>query len=255
MPAERPPRGRSPRPADYALRTRVWSAGRLLVLVVLLGITFATFFLASMRVATRAREVQVPDVRSQSLADANRILGERGLVLRIDSRRSDAKVPADHVIAQDPEPGAVLRPQRAVRVRVSDGQRDPVVPAVVGQAERTAEIVLAQENVEISSRAEIRTTSHPPGTIVGQDPGPKDRASSVALLVNRGERGVSYVMPDLIGTMGTSVIETLRRRGFRVVKSGEVPYPGLPPGVVVRQLPQPGYQVGEGDSVTIEVTR
>jgi serine/threonine-protein kinase len=142
-----------------------------------------------------------------------------------------------------------------VRVRVSDGQRDPIVPAVVGQAERTAEIILAQDNVEIAGRAEIRTTSYPPGTIVSQDPAARDRASSVTLLVNRGERGLSYVMPDLIGTNGSRVLEVLRRRNFRAVISGEVPYPGLPPGVVIRQTPQPGYQVGEGDSVTIEVSR
>ena len=255
MPADRLPKRRSPKYADSALRTRVWSAGRLLVLVVLLAVTFAAFFLASMRVATRAREVRVPDLRGVSLADANRLLIETSLVLRIDSRRSDATVPVDHIVAQDPEPGTVLRPQRPVRVRVSDGQRDPIVPAVVGQAERTAEIILAQDNVEITGRAEIRTTSYPSGTIVGQDPGAKDRASSIRLLVNRGERGLSYVMPDLIGTLASRVVEGLRRRGFRVVISGEVPYPGLPPGVVIRQTPQAGYQVGEGDGVTIEVSR
>jgi serine/threonine-protein kinase len=255
MPATRLAKGRPPKPVDSHLRTRVWSAGRLLVLAILLALTFATFFLTSMRVATRAREVRVPDVRGQSLAEANRVLTETGLVLRIEARRSDPTMPADHIVAQEPEPGAVLRPQRPVRVRVSDGQRDPIVPAVVGQAERTAEIILAQDNVEIAGRAEIRTTSYPAGTIVGQDPGAKDRASSITLLVNRGERGVSYVMPDLIGALGARVVDALRKRGFRVTISGEVPYPGLPPGVVVRQMPQPGYQVGDGDAVTIEVSR
>jgi beta-lactam-binding protein with PASTA domain len=221
----------------------------------LLAITFATFFLASMRVATRAREVQVPDLRGRSVADANRALSDAGLVLRIEARRSDAKVPVDHVLAQEPEPGTVLRPQRAVRVRVSDGQRDPVIPQVVGQAERTAEITLAQENVEIAGRAEIRTTSYPAGTIVSQDPPAKDRAPAVTLLINRGERGQSYVMPDLIGTLGSRAVEILRRRPFRVNIGAEVPYPGLPPGIVVRQVPLPGYQIGYGDPITLEVSR
>jgi beta-lactam-binding protein with PASTA domain len=255
MPATRPKPGRSPKPAEHQLRTRVWSAGRLLVLAVLLGITFATFFLTSMRVATRAREVAVPELRGRPLADVNRTLADAGLVLRIEARRPDAKVPIDHVLEQDPAPGTVLRPQRAVRVRVSDGQRDPVVPAVVGQAERTAEIILAQENVEIAGRAEIRTTSYPAGTIVGQNPPPKDRAPAVMLLVNRGERGQSYVMPDLIGTLEARAIEVLRRRPFRVVVGARVPYPGLQPGVIVQQMPRPGYQVGFGDTVTLEVSQ
>ncbi len=255
MPADRLPPSRAPKPADSVLRTRVWSAGRVLVLGMLLAITFATFFLASMRVATRAREVQVPDLRGRSVADANRALSDAGLVLRIEARRSDAKVPVDHVLAQEPEPGTVLRPQRAVRVRVSDGQRDPVIPQVVGQAERTAEITLAQENVEIAGRAEIRTTSYPAGTIVSQDPPAKDRAPAVTLLINRGERGQSYVMPDLIGTLGSRAVEILRRRPFRVNIGAEVPYPGLPPGIVVRQVPLPGYQIGYGDPITLEVSR
>ncbi len=255
MPADRLPRSRSPKPADSALRTRVWSAGRLLVLALLLAITFATFFLASMRVTTIAREVQVPDLRGRSLPDANRTLTDAGLVLRIEARRSDARVPIDHVLAQDPEPGTVLRPQRAVRVRVSDGQRDPVVPPVVGQAERTAEITLAQENVEIAGRAEIRTTSYPAGTVVSQDPPAKDRAFAVTLLINRGERGQSYVMPDLIGTLGSRAVDVLRKRPFRVVIGAEVPYPGLPPGIVVRQVPQPGFQIGHGETITLEVSR
>jgi serine/threonine-protein kinase len=256
MPAEtRPKPARPSKPADSPLRTRVWSAGRLLVLVVLLGITFATFFLTSMQVATRAREVAVPDLRGQPLAEANRALTDAGLVLRIEARRSDAKVPLDHVLEQDPAPGTVLRPQRAVRVRVSDGQRDPVVPVVVGQAERTAEIILAQENVEIAGRAEVRTTSYPAGTVVGQDPPAKERARAVTLLVNRGERGQSFVMPDLIGTVETRALEVLRRRPFRVGVGARVPYPGLPPGIVVRQMPQPGYQIGFGDTVTLEVSQ
>ena len=56
------------------------------------------------------------------------------------------------------------------------------------------------------------------------------QAKPVALLINRGERGQSYVMPDLIGTLGSRAVEILRRRPFRVNIGAEVPYPGLPPG-------------------------
>jgi beta-lactam-binding protein with PASTA domain len=62
-------------------------------------------------------------------------------------------------------------------------------------------------------------------------------------------------MPDLIGTLGSRAVDVLRRRPFRVTIGAEVPYPGLPPGIVVRQMPQPGYQVGFGDTVTLEVSQ
>jgi serine/threonine-protein kinase len=237
------------------LGARVWTVGRLLVLVAALGLTFGAFFLTALRVASHARDVAVPDVRGRSITDATAALAQAGLVLKVDLRRADPKVPIDHVLGQDPAPGSVIRRQRSVRVRVSDGQRDPVLPSVVGQPERTAEMTLAQDKIEIGSRLDVRTANYAADTVIGQDPAPRGRSATVALLVNRGEGGVSYVMPDTIGAVGSRVVDILRRKGFRVSVSAEVPYPGLPPGVVVRQTPQAGFQVGYGEAVQLELSR
>jgi beta-lactam-binding protein with PASTA domain len=138
---------------------------------------------------------------------------------------------------------------------VSEGQRDPVVPDLVGQPERTADIVLAQDQIQIANRAEIGTARYPAGVVVAQDPAAQDRSARVSLLVNRGEGGVTFVMPDVIGTLGLRTVDILRRRGFRVSVTAEVPYPGLPPGVIVRQTPQAGFQIGYGDPVQLEISR
>ena len=256
MPAERPQRRRpAPSASPRPLRRRAWSVGRLLLLAAGLSITFVAFFFTAMRVTNRAREVKVPDIRGQALDEAKSALSNVGLALRIDQRRADPKVALDHVLSQEPEPGTVLRRQRAVRVRVSDGQRDPVVPVVVGQAERTAEIVLGQDQVGIAGRDEIYSATYPTGTVVAQDPPAKNRAANVTLLVNRGERGASYVMPDLIGVNGDRAADILRNRGFRVAVVGSNPYPGVAAGVVIRQSPQAGFQIGPGEPVSLEVSR
>jgi len=232
----------------------MWGAGRILLLAGGLSATFGIFFLTGMSVANRAREVEVPDVSGASIDDATAQLATVGLGLRIDGRVGDPTVPRDHIIEQDPVPGTVLRRQQAVRVHVSEGQRDPIVPDVIGQADRSAEILLTQESIQ-PSRIEIRSTSYPEGTIVAQDPAPESRSAAVSLLVNRGEQGISYVMPDVIGTRARDVVELLRRRGFRVTVGAEVPYADLPPGIVIRQSPQAGFQVGYGEAVLLEVTR
>jgi serine/threonine-protein kinase len=222
-------------------------------MAIALSVTFGAFFLTGMRVANHAREVKVPDLRGQSLADANRSLSSVGLVLKVDQRRGDPKVPVDHVLSQEPDPGTVLRRQRAIRVRVSDGQRDPVIPAVVGDAERTAEMALSQEGIQIGGKATIRSGDYEP-VIIAQDPPAKGRGATVSLLVNEGEHGTSFVMPDVIGTPSGRVVDILRRRGFRVTVGAEVSYPGLPPGIVVRQAPQAGFQIVDGETVVLEVT-
>jgi beta-lactam-binding protein with PASTA domain len=101
----------------------------------------------------------------------------------------------------------------------------------------------------------VRTASYPAGTVIAQDPPGKERSGQVSLLVNRGDVGATFVMPDVIGTLGVRVVDILRRRGFRVTIGADVPYPGLPPGVIVRQTPQAGFQVAQGDPIVLELSR
>ncbi len=91
--------------------------------------------------------------------------------------------------------------------------------------------------------------------MIAQDPAPGAHSATVALLVNRAERGASYVMPDLIGVDGDRASELLRRRGFRVAVVGTEPYPGAPAGIVIRQTPAGGFQVGPGEAIALEVSR
>jgi serine/threonine-protein kinase len=239
------------------VRQRVWTAGRLLILVAALGVTYGVFFLTAMRVASRAREVQVPDVRGKSVEEATNALAGVGLTARIDPvRRPDPKVAADHILVQQPEPGTVLRRQRSVRLHVSDGIRAPAVPDVVGKLERTAEIALADARVEVGARAEIRSPGYVSGSVVAQDPAPTERANAVNVLVNRGDEDERFVMPDLIGTPFDRVASILRSANFRIAISGSVTYPGVGAGVVVSQSPQAGFQLSrKTDLISVEVSR
>ena len=77
----------------------------------------------------------------------------------------------------------------------------------------------------------------------------------MSLLVNRGERAATYVMPDLIGVNGDRAAEVLRARGFRASVVGDHPYPGVPAGIVLRQNPQAGFQIAPGEPISLEVSR
>ena len=69
-----------------ALRTRVWSAGKLLVLAAGLVGTYVLFAIVAMRVAVRAREVRVPDLTGRTVPEATLIVAEQGLSLRVDEK-------------------------------------------------------------------------------------------------------------------------------------------------------------------------
>lgn len=239
-----------------ALTTRVWSAGKVLVLAGALVLTFLLSAAVGMKVALRTREVVVPALAGRTVNEATALLADAGLQLRVEEgRRLDPTMPAGQIVTQEPATGARTRRDRSVRVWVSAGPRSMVVPALAGESERTARLRVEQEGLELTGLAEIRSADYPPGTVVAQYPAAKSTSGEVALLVNRGERGARYVMPDLIGVNGARAADALRTRGFRVTVVGEHPYPGVPAGIVLRQNPQAGFQIAPGDPISLELSR
>jgi hypothetical protein len=238
------------------LKTRVWSAGKLLVLCGALLLTYVVFAAAGMRVALRTREVIVPPLTGMTVNDASATLAQAGLSLKVEEgRKVDPKVQAGQILVQDPPSGVRTRRQRSVRVWISAGPRSTIVPALVGESERSAQLRVTQDGFAVGPTAEIRSAEYTQGVVVAQNPAAKAKADTVSLLVNRGEREATYVMPDIIGVNSDRAADLLRARGFRVAVVGDHPYPGVPSGVVLRQNPQAGFQIAPGEPISIEVSR
>ncbi len=239
-----------------ALGTRVWSAGKLLLLVAALMATYVLFAAASMRLALRAGEVQIPDLTNRTAREATALATDAGLTIAVDdARRPDRQIAAGLVISQDPPAHSVARRRRRVRVWLSSGQRVARVPALIGGTERAANLRLAEGGLEVATVSEIRSQDYPADAVVAQNPEPDTAGEHVALLVSRGEQAVTYVMPDLIGVHGERAAQVLRSHGFRVAVVASTPYPGLMPGIVLRQGPQAGFQITPGEAISIEVSR
>ena len=239
-----------------AFRTRVYGAGKLLLLIGALLATYVLFAAAAMRVALKAREVQVPDLTNRTANEATSLAADLGLAVRLDdTRRPDPKIPTGRVLAQDPPPGTMTREQRSVRVWLSTGPRASTVPALTGETERSAQMRLSQDGLEEATLSEIRSASFPSDVVVAQDPPPNTPGSKVSLLVNRAEQATNYVMPDLIGVNGERAATLLRGKGFRVAVVASTPYPGVAAGIVLRQSPQAGFQIAPGEPISIEVSR
>ena len=239
-----------------ALTNRVWGAGKFLLLGGALLLTYLLFAAAAMRVALKTREVVVPELAGRSVNDATGVLAQWGLNLKVEEgRRTDPKVPVGQILAQDPQPGVRTRRERSVKVWLSAGPRSTIVPALLGDSDRAAQLRLQQEGLELAGISEIRSGEYPPDAVIAQNPEPKSNAPRVAVLVNRAERGATYVMPDLIGVNGDRAADLLRARAFRVAVVGDHPYPGVPAGIVLRQNPQAGFQISPGEPISLEVSR
>lgn len=239
-----------------AFRKRFWSVGKFLLLLSGLGATYALFAVVGMQYARTARQVPVPDLSGRTPTEATQALTSVGLTLRLEEQRRVHPTIASGLVAeQEPPPGITTRRQRSVRAWLSTGPFAGVVPALIGESEQGARRRLQEESLVLTEVSEIRSDQYPTGAIVAQEPPAQTRATTVSVLVNRGERGSTYVMPDLIGVQSVRAAELLRASGFRVTVVGDHPYPGLPEGIVLRHSPRAGFQIAPGESISLEVSR
>src|SRR5690349_13568701 len=148
-----------------AFSTRVWGAGKRLLVAGGLLLTYVLFFAAAMRLAIKARDVVVPALDGKTVTEATAILQASGLNLKVEeARRPDAKVAAGRILSQDPQAGTPTRRERSVKVWVSGGPRAATVPALVGESERTAQLRAAQDGLQLASIAEIRSGDYTAGS-------------------------------------------------------------------------------------------
>ena len=239
------------------LRTVLRFLGRNALLGAALVAVLGVSAVVTMRVVLSARDVAVPSLVGRALPDATARAARRALDIRVEGRRHDPSVPADHVIAQEPPPGRTLKMHRRVRVWVSLGSRRITVPPVEGQSVRTARIALEQAGLPLAHVVEVNASA-PEDTVLVQRPvsGETDApGDGAALLVSRGPGRAAYVMPDLIGRRADAVMTSLQAVGFKVTDVRYRTYPGVAPGIVLRQLPPAGHRVDPRTPLSLDVSR
>jgi len=226
------------------------------LLLAALAVTAALSAAVTMRAVLSAQEVIVPNVVGQRLASAGALVVHDGLKLRVEGKRHDALVPRGQIATQDPPAGSALKPNRSVRVWLSLGPRRLEVPPVEGESLRTARLTFNQARVPLGRVIEVSST-RPEGTVLLQRPPPGemgDVGEGVSLLISRGPGGLDYLMPDLIGQRGDPVLRWLAGAGWKTSVRYRS-YPGVAPGIVLRQTPSSGHRMSRRDPIGLEISQ
>jgi serine/threonine-protein kinase len=213
--------------------------------------------LLTMRTVLDTQQVEVPSLLGRTVPEAGQMASGRGLLVRIEGKRNDPRIPPDHIVAQEPPGGAALKSHRSVRVWLSLGPRKLSLPAVEGQSLRTARLAFDQARVEIARVAEVNDAADEGSVLVQHPPAGEVEIieGGISLLVSRGSSRRDYVMPDLIGRRADEVIAPLTAAGLKVADVRYRSYPGAGEGVVLRQSPAAGHRVSPHSTVSLEVSQ
>ena len=140
---------------------------------------------------------------------------------------------------------------------MSLGARRITVPRVEGQSVRTARIALEQAGLPVAHVVEVNDRAPEDQVLVQRPPAGETDVSGdgASLLVSRGGGRASFVMPDLIGQERRAVMGALHAAGFKVADVRYRSYPGVAPGIVLRQLPPAGHRVDPRTPLSLDVSR
>jgi serine/threonine-protein kinase len=208
--------------------------------------------------AVHSGTLAVPDLRGMTPETARQQAHDLGLDVDVDPAGVfSPSVPVGEIADQEPLPGFHVKTGSVVVVRESLGSERVSVPpvagdsvaAAIGRLEQAGLVVGTRVVVQGAGRGEGVLTSAPaPGTEV--PPG-----STVDLLVNATPRRPTWVMPSLLSSSEAEVARLCRAHQLRLGQVHEVPYPGLPPGLVLRQYPPAGSPMRQSDIVAVWVSQ
>lgn len=208
-------------------------------------------------ISLRSSAVKAPDLRGLEIGQATATLQESGLVARVQDQVFDPQIGVGRIARQRPPAGFELKRGASVLLYPSLGKEVQRVgelaelPLPLAEAEIENERLVLDRRCEVEGQADgvvVLAQSPPAGTMVA--PG-----SAVTLLVNRAARPRRYIMPEFVGSNESDVTRILRETGFQLADIQSVPYPGAPPGMVLRQDPQSGGSVNHGAVVALWVSR
>jgi beta-lactam-binding protein with PASTA domain len=229
---------------------------RLFLLSLILLVTALLSMVITMRFAIHRSETAVPTVIGLTEDDATRLAARNGLILVVESRYFSSDVAEGKIVTQVPQAGTRVRRGWRIRVAQSLGPQRAIIPNVVGQSRRAAEMNIARRALEVGTSATVHFPDAPPDQVVAQSPTAYANVSSpkVNLLVNAPANEQEFIMPDFTGRQLSEVFEAADAVGMRI-ESQPVDAPGNPPSAVVRQSPPPGTRVTTGSLIKLEVAK
>lgn len=239
-----------------AFRDRIEWMLRVGLLVFILTAAAFLSTVTAMRFAIRGREVDMPNLIGKSSADAQVMLQSRGLIMKVVDRVYNP-LPPNMVVRQSPPAGEHMKIAQDAHVVLSLGPQIVMVPALVGQSMRAAQILLLQAGLQLGEASSLDMPNGPTDTVLQQSPAAGTRATSprVDILVAEDEPATSYLMPKLLGITLPNAQRELSSAGLKLTRITYSVTPQWPKGTVVRQTPSVGAKVSEDSQISLVIAQ
>ncbi|MGW4617515.1 Stk1 family PASTA domain-containing Ser/Thr kinase [Streptomyces sp. NPDC004592] len=243
---EMPPPG--PRAARHG-RPRRGVFAVVLAVLVLFGVGTGVWYINS------GQFTKVPPLLAKTEAEARDRLGQAGLEVKQVKHAYSDTVTRGTVISSDPATGARIRSHDSVTLTVSDGPETVGVPDLRGVRLEKAQEQLTQHGLVAGMVTRAFSEDVPKGFVIGTDPEAgteRHGGSAIALTVSKGS---PVEVPDVTGSSIDDATAQLRDAGLEVKIADTRIMSAFEAGHVAEQSPGADKEVGEGDTVTLTISK
>lgn len=230
-----------------------------ILMTIMLAIIVTAIFFGYQKLTeffNRGGNILVPDFRGMHIVEVFKAKPDAIDIVRRDEK-FDAYHERDHVIAQYPEPGTVVRPGKKILLSISLGMQTVNVPDLTGSGMREVDLALLNSNLVVGNRSYMHSKSVPHDRVMNQSPLPSEEYGlnqDVDLLISLGSVPESHPLPNLSGLNLDEAKKRLKAWGFNFGRIFSKTATGRPKFQVISTNPAPYTSVRKGAVVSLLIS-
>ena len=197
------------------------------------------------------------DVTSMDIKSAMIMIKTSGFKATVTDTIYTSEMEPNIVLDQHPEAGSIVKKGRTVRLKISQVDKLVLVPNIVGQSQRSAELLLNKVGLKIGAISMEHSITYPNGVIVNQIPDSTKtlpKGYSVRVIISKGRSPNDIQVPTLFGLSKESAELELQKAGLRIGKIHYKQNEDLIPYTVLDQSIQAGTILEDSQSIDITVS-
>lgn len=239
------------------MKKRILLVSKVIGIIAFYSLVLALSIFFTMSILIKGEEIKAPDLLGKNLDEVYEIAARNGFFIKKVTGNYSRNYKPLTVIEQVPEPGVRIKLKSNVKIFITSELVEVIVPEITGYGFEESAKLIKESELKKRYVSYISSDSIPADFVISQSLEAGSRVplnSSIDILISKGKKEQSYIMPDIIGKDAEKIVIFFEKIGLKIDKITEVSYPGLEYGVIIWQHPSPGHKVGPINRISIQVS-